>query len=285
MRGPLAHNNPAPCSAGILPALADWMYRERLGNQKRPACVLILGMDMSTFRWVLGLWFVLSLALGFGFMKYAWGYFLRRPSVHQDVRNMSALEAIGYFDLSPEVNPNFDVKGIVLEQLSEIPVTAERGSNYYHQWVQPLQAARRAGFDPVAAPKLPEAEVTAAIQSFRYTGLASQKYQSEKWLSGLVMRFLAADGELLYLVSACGGEVYNDHYPYYEVLFAGTWKYFTRRCITSTLPVSRDLSPCSSYSAQLAPSFSSVLVGFASVCINSFATFVEPLSQDPDRDT
>jgi hypothetical protein len=55
---------------------------------------------------------------------------------------MSALEGIGYFDLAPSEGSDFDQGQNLLEQLAEIPTTAERGDHYYHTKVQPLVAAR-----------------------------------------------------------------------------------------------------------------------------------------------
>lgn len=176
---------------------------------------------MKVFKRLVGLWVVGSLLLGLGCMKCHWGYFLVRPAVHSDVRNMSALEGIGYFELAPAEGSDFDKRQNLLEQLAEIPTTAERGDDYYHQEVQPLVAARRAGFDPGKAPAVPHSRVTAIVDRFIGSGLSAPdgQYDSDRGLSGYVMRFRTGDGEVLSLLSARGDQVSNDHYPYYEVLY------------------------------------------------------------------
>lgn len=83
-------------------------------------------------------------------------------------------------------------------------------------------AARDAGIDAIAAPEMSAKLVDAVVREFLHRGLtvnSSHGYNSDRQLHGLVMSFVSRDGRPLTLIAARGGQVSNDHYPYYEALF------------------------------------------------------------------
>jgi hypothetical protein len=64
-------------------------------------------------------------------------------------------------------------------------------------------------------------EVYALVEKTGLLEAGEPGYVDAKQLHGLVYELEGAGGEALMLVAARGGEVSDDHYPYYEVLFEG----------------------------------------------------------------
>jgi hypothetical protein len=74
----------------------------------------------------------------------------------------------------------------------------------------------------MSAPEMPAANVDAYREKFVAEELAVKSasgYDSNSGLHGLVVSFASSDGRTYNLLAARGGQVSNDHYPYYEALF------------------------------------------------------------------
>ena len=175
-------------------------------------------MSARTLLIMVAGWLVLSLGAGAGCMKWQWNYFVERPTVFDEVREMKSVDAVGYF-IGDWFENTTSLKDHLSEQLRGDELYHDP---YYHLNVRPLMAARDSGIDALAAPEMPAERVDAVLQEFLRRDLAvesSRGYHSNAELHGVVMSFVSRAGEPRTLLVARGGQVSNDHYPFYEALF------------------------------------------------------------------
>lgn len=161
---------------------------------------------------------LLTVAITAGLMKWEWNFVFDRPEIFREVKEMKNISAIGYFDLG-WFEDVADVSQSLKAQLNDEELYDDP---YYYLSVRPLMAARARGLDAMSAPTMPDENVQAILDQFLQSGLtatSSPGYKSNKGLHGLVMAFEADSGEQMTLLAARGGQVSNDHYPYYEALF------------------------------------------------------------------
>jgi hypothetical protein len=188
--------------------------------------------------WVLSMLAVvgsMTILVGFCWGAWAsygmWGYLFVRPGV--DSRVVSARRVVSITQVATTPAGGWKLKFGRLPQPGRWSFLEER----------PLENLRRDGqadryycleqralvkFDPklaaTSAGTMQEARVGEVYALVEKTGLleaGEPGYVDAKQLHGLVYELEGAGGEALMLVAARGGEVSDDHYPYYEVLFEG----------------------------------------------------------------
>ena len=161
---------------------------------------------------------ILALLLAAGILKWEWNYVLARPGLFGEVNEVKSIESVGYFDAGWYGEKDGVREHMESQLLGEEPYR----DPYYFLCVRSLMAARNAGIDPMSAPEMSTANVDAYRKKFFAEELvvkSASGYDSNSGLNGLVVSFASSDGRTYNLLAARGGQVSNDHYPYYEALF------------------------------------------------------------------
>jgi len=174
---------------------------------------------LREFGVVFGAFVFLSVALAAAWSQYEWGFPFERPALHHSVRQMSSLDGLGFF--STGWGPVENTKKSLYQDLEG---TDPYPDPYYDFKARVLVAARDAGFNPRDALQIPKDQIDALVHAFRTSdlpALSNKGYDSDKGLRGLIAAFKDSAGRPLVILAMCGGEVSNDHYPYYEVLLDG----------------------------------------------------------------
>jgi hypothetical protein len=174
---------------------------------------------------LLGAWPLALLAVSFvvslSASRWYWGYFFMRPPVLGHVHRIQTVTAVVPFETQIDhsghplavPNPNYDLG----RDLNEFP-----DDPYYDLTGRVIKALKPKGnlglvlndhldVFPVVYEELARAGLLAE---------SAQGYNSIKGLRGVMIEGTDADGKKILVVAASGGEVSNDHYPFYEATFS-----------------------------------------------------------------
>ena len=168
---------------------------------------------------------ILSFTAAIGVSKFYWGYYIRRPGLDRRVRAIEQVISLTAFrserrsDGSVDLVP--DERYSVHEQLTAC--RDERPSrSYYCLSGRVLVALADQGLLPAASEQLPAEALDRLYDRLVETGKLVQGapgYDHATELAGIVLEDVGRDGQRYLFVAASGGQVSNDHYPYYEFLF------------------------------------------------------------------
>jgi hypothetical protein len=170
--------------------------------------------------------------------RWYWGYCVSRPSVDSRVLNSSRVVSItpvtiqaGTLDLAPVLVP-FDLPGW---ETGTYPgpgwydntwYANER--DYYLLDLRALHTLEQKGIAKEFLPALPASKLVGLLARVQSTGIVAREstgyaqWKAGSWhyAGGVVYELVGSDGQRLLFVALRGGEVSNDHRPYYEVLYA-----------------------------------------------------------------
>jgi len=173
----------------------------------------------------LGLVVVLSFLAAIGASKLYWGYYTRPPSLDRRIRGIErvvCLTAVG-----PERRPDGSIGFVtndayrVTDGLSACRANVDR--TFYDCFSERIIVAlENLGKLPASLDRMSAEELAALYGHLDATGLlhdGSPGYDRAKELRGIVLEAEGKNGQHLLFVGVDGGQVSNDHYPYYEFLF------------------------------------------------------------------
>ena len=190
-------------------------------RRKNPATILL-----AVIGGTLALAFLAAMAAS----KELWGYYLSRPSLDRRIVNARKVRSVTIVNTAP----GRDERTLVPDTSFSIRQRIEYGRryDYYSLGERALIALKDANRLPAAPPPMSADRLARLYGVLAGTGrleAGEPGYDRAKDLRGIVIEAEAADGQPLVFVGVQGGEVSNDHYPYYEFLFsgpdsAGTWK-------------------------------------------------------------
>lgn len=163
---------------------------------------------------------LLSFSLGIGFSKTYWGYFFFRPALLKEFRQIAQVSALVPVETSDATHAPPSLVHGGDSSLAEDLAYAEDNS-YDDPAGRLLLALERQHLLPAEfstslsdlPPLLPLAQASGLMASSE-TG-----YESERSLRGIVVDAVDPAGTRLVFLGFHGGQVSNDHYPYYEMLF------------------------------------------------------------------
>jgi hypothetical protein len=165
---------------------------------------------------------VVAFCVAAGISRAYWGYWLFRPPVLREVRDLAKVTAV------------VPVKAAAGESASRALIADDefvlgqavgigRADPYYCLEERLLIAVEDRGL----LPRQPSADLGALPELFpliRQTGILAKPdrgYEDADQLRGVVVDGVSQKGKRLVFVGVVGQQLSNDHYPYYELLFAG----------------------------------------------------------------
>lgn len=173
---------------------------------------------------IFGAWFVallaVSLIASISASRWYWGYFFMRPPVLGQVHKIKTVTAVVPFATQIVQNghplavpdPKYDLG----RDLNEFPTDP-----YYDLTGRVVKAVRSKGsLSQVLNDNL--GVFPGIYEELRKAGLlaaSEQGYNSIKGLRGVLVEGTDGSGGRIVVVAASGGEVSNDHYPFYEAAF------------------------------------------------------------------
>ena len=173
------------------------------------------------FSWVLAGTLALAFLAALGVTKQYWGYYVKPPNL--DARIVNIKRIVSFTPVSTREEPDgtlalfADPDYIIVKSGDTSP------GGYYELEERVLHALESRKKLQAPLEHMPE-EALATVYSFiEDTGLVhpgTPRYESAGMLSAIVIEAESGDGGHLLLVAVAGGQVSNDHYPYYEFLFA-----------------------------------------------------------------
>lgn len=154
--------------------------------------------------------------------KLYWGYFFVRPGVPPRILDAEQYRTLTTFRSIPE-GPE-TATGLVAKKDAAEParlLNLVRTESYDFSNLKVLEEVDRRG-QISALPRMDDAQVSALLELIKESDVLEEPkrgYDDEQWLNGLALEALQADGTRLLYIAAQGGQVSNDHYPNYQLLF------------------------------------------------------------------
>jgi len=218
-----------PCSVYLCPAFATWRYYagsffigyltskilafvfQRTTRFRRPA---------RAYSFVVAMFLSLALLAGMGTSKWYWGYSLFRPPPLEEFHNIARIPVLIPIERtdSGAAPPAF-----VLRNDSSL------AKNLSYAKKNPYDYPSGRLLLTLEKNRLLPAEYSPSISNLpplwplaQASGLMAASdtgYESDRFLRGIVVDAVDPTGARLVFLGFNGGQVSNDHYPYYEMLF------------------------------------------------------------------
>jgi hypothetical protein len=152
-----------------------------------------------------------------------WGYFVARPSVDSRIVRAQKVEAISHVDMQPAGQEPPGFVGTAVGTVDDHIRSDDSEGDYYLLSGRVLRDLKASNRLPSPIPPIPSERLNGVYQALLATGrleAGEPGYSSAEQLDGIVVEAVGRDGRPLLFVGTSGGAVSNDHYPYYEFLFA-----------------------------------------------------------------
>lgn len=171
---------------------------------------------------------VVALAIAGGAItsKLYWGYFFTRPATDPRILGAARFLSVTEFDSTLRTSDaprSFGpVEALWPQPRTFDPVRVSEDPYYFGQYDVLAEAARRGPLAqlPDNPAKLPE--VLAALRREAVLVSPAPGYEGSDYLLGVLVEAEAPTGERWLYVAMHGGQVSNDHYPVYRLLFEDT---------------------------------------------------------------
>jgi hypothetical protein len=153
-----------------------------------------------------------------------WGYYMRRPSVERRIVEATDIKSITRVESRSDARGRDAFVGSTLEDIAAHTQRDLQGDDYYLLEDRVLVALKARRALPEAPEPLSADRLNGLYALLNETGRlehGESEYTDAKKLAGIVVEAVGPDGRPLIFVGARGGQVSNDHYPYYEFLFTG----------------------------------------------------------------
>jgi hypothetical protein len=166
----------------------------------------------------LGLAFLAAIVVS----KGLWGYYLSRPSLDRRIAWARKVVSVTLVETTsgregPSLIP--DTRSSIWQRIAY-----GRHDDYYNLGERALIALEEAHRLPISPPPMSPDRLARLYGVLERTGrleAGEPGYDHAKDLRGVVIEADGSDGKPLLFVGVQGGEVSNDHHPYYEFLFSG----------------------------------------------------------------
>ncbi len=166
--------------------------------------------------------FLVAIAINYAI----WGYFLDRPRLDHRIAEAVRVETITHVETLSARDGKLTFLGTPVEDIESYLGRPHRpDGDYYELDGRILRALkeRRALPTPWPAPSMSAERLLTAYRLLEDSGRledGAPGYDNARKLRGILVEATDRDGRRLLFAGVSGGEVSNDHYPYYEFLFA-----------------------------------------------------------------
>ena len=185
-----------------------------------------LGSSQSERRCTLGLGVAGTLVLPFLtaiWINYQmWGYTVTRPGLDRRIALARQIESVTCVETRSDLSGHREFFGVPVGDVDGYIQIDPYEGDYYVLEGRVLRALKARQALPTEAQGMPSGRLRGLYQVLDESGLLEDGepgYGDAKELSGIVVEALGRDGRPLLFVGVRGGEVSNDHHPYYEFLF------------------------------------------------------------------
>ena len=168
---------------------------------------------------------VLALASSVGFSKYYWGYWFFRPDISRELKDADKIMSFGALQSIEAKEPGAVRLGMRRAALPDL-VKLHDKYNYDVPWGRAPAYLFHKGKLSAEVPEPNEALIhqiesmlSQRVLPFIETGTGVYE-QTSRTFRGGVIEFASSSGVNLVHVTLGGGQVSNDHYTYYELLFS-----------------------------------------------------------------
>jgi hypothetical protein len=151
-----------------------------------------------------------------------WGFFVSRPAVDRRIVNARQIETVTRVETGSDSPGGRMFTGLPVGEVGSFIQVHPQEGDYYVLEGRILRELTDRQALPAEPRIMPAGRLEGLYQVLEATGWLEDGepgYADAKRLSGIVVEALDQDGRPLLFVGVCGGEVSNDHHPYYEFLF------------------------------------------------------------------
>jgi hypothetical protein len=165
---------------------------------------------------------VVTFLVSIGISKAYWGYFISRPALLSEVSEIVKVRSIVPFKTKSEDSGK---RTIVPDNIYSLSDRIAAGKKYGDDSLEEriLIELERKSLLPAAFETTLDGlpELYPLIRGSGALAGSSKGYDSSAQLSGIAVDATDKSGSRLVVLGLTGGQLSNDHYPYYEMLFRG----------------------------------------------------------------
>jgi hypothetical protein len=155
------------------------------------------------------------------FSRVYWGYFFFRPSLPSQIDTLDQITSVVPFhtrDDAPTSRvfvayPEMTI-GHLLDSCKKHPYDCDYG-RILLRLQEKMILPKEFSYNLRPFPSVPT-----LLEASRLLVPSDEGYDSLKYMNGILARGVTRDGTELLVLGAYGGEVSNDHHPYYEAIFS-----------------------------------------------------------------
>jgi hypothetical protein len=151
-----------------------------------------------------------------------WGYYVSRPAVDRRIVEARQIEAVSRVETKADARGKRTFSGAPFGKVDDYIQVHPQEDDHYVLEGRVLRELKYRQVLSAEFREIPAAQLVDLHQILDDTGRLEDGepgYTDAKKLSGIVVEALGRDGRPLLFVGTRGGQVSNDHYPYYEFLF------------------------------------------------------------------
>jgi hypothetical protein len=190
------------------------------------ALISRLGSSQSERRYALGLGVAGTLLLPFlaaiWINHLMWGYYVTRPGLDRRIALARQIESVTRVETRSDLSGHREFFGVPVVDVDGFIQVHPQEGDYYVLEGRVLRALKDRQILPPEAQEMPSSRLRGLYQVLNESGRLEDGepgYDHAKELSGIVVEAIGRDGRPLLFVGVRGGEVSNDHHPYYEFVF------------------------------------------------------------------
>ena len=185
------------------------------------------GSSSSVRRLALGIGvtgtLLLPLLVSFWINHEIWGYYVKRPAVDRQIINSRQIETVTQVESQPDSRGRTTFSGAAIGDVGDYTQMSPQEGDYYLLEGRVLRALQSRRALEARLRVIPASRLEGLYQVLDNTGRlewGEPGYTRAKELRGIVIEARSHDNRHLLFAGVQGGEVSNDHHPYYEFLFA-----------------------------------------------------------------
>ena len=152
-----------------------------------------------------------------------WGYYVARPAVDWRIAEARQVETVTRVETLSSPSGITTFSGVPVEEVDRFIQGSPQEGDYYVLEGRVIRALKNRQALPDEPSVMPAGRLRGLYRALDETGLlekGERGYHYAKNLSGVVVEAVGHDGRPLVFFGVRGGQLSNDHYPFYEFLFS-----------------------------------------------------------------
>jgi hypothetical protein len=180
---------------------------------------------LKVILWGTGVVAVLSFVAAIVISRVYWGFFFHRPGMDSRISQVERVQSVTALQTQEQVDGTMRFvyhDGYDIADRLSVCRDDRPSISYYCLDERILAALDDLGELPAEPERMPETDLARLYHTLKTTQLlhlGAPGYDRAGELVGIAVVADARDGQRVLIVGVAGGEVSNDHHPYYEFLF------------------------------------------------------------------